>query len=83
MSIQIQQEYNNAAINKSNEVWAKLEPLFKAKEQAVQNLHNANLDFEKNYYGEKSQSAIENLRLAVKYYESVEYVLQKVLRQEE
>ena len=55
--------------------FVKMEKLINAREQAVKNLHRANLEYEKNYQGEKKNYVVENLLEAMHEYDAAQSAL--------
>ena len=53
--------------------------LYNARTIAAQNLHIANANFEKNYKGEKSDAAVNNLLTAIQEYKKADTAYTKAL----
>ena len=57
----------------------RIQLLYNARAIAAQNLHIANTNFEKNYRGEKSDAAVNNLLTAIQEYKKADTEYTKAL----
>jgi hypothetical protein len=53
----------------------RMEKLINARAQAVKNLYRANLEYEKNFQGEKKNYVVENLLAAIHEYDAADSAL--------
>jgi len=58
----------------------KIESLYNTRTLAIKNLHSANVNYEKNYMGEKSDAAANNLLTAIRDYEAADNAFNKAVK---